>query len=204
MEERVLAEILAAHADQLKKGQGKGNDYLAMFPDYQEELEPLLGIAEKVKEVRARDPKMILWQKGRSKAKDFYDDAFVKSVGSSKLGHGAFCSDAGYRALEYTIGTHAVLHPDFRLCNYMLSWGWNITNAGGNKFCWLTWPRHMVEARERGMKITHLDPRLRSAGASWRRCAGRRTTRGPTCASSSPCATIFWCGWPRAPGCARP
>jgi anaerobic selenocysteine-containing dehydrogenase len=121
-------------------------------------------VAEKVNEVRARDPKMVLWQKGRSKAKDFYDDAFVKSTGISKLGHGAFCSDAGYRALEYTIGTHAVLHPDFRYCNYMLSWGWNITNAGGNKFCWLTWPRHMVKARDRGMKIAHLDPRLRSAG----------------------------------------
>ena len=121
-------------------------------------------VADVVNEVRARDPKKVLWQKGRSKAKDFYDDAFTKAIGSSKLGHGAFCSDAGYRALEYTIGTHAVLHPDFRYCNYMLSWGWNITNAGGNKFCWLTWPRHMVKARDRGMKITHLDPRLRSAG----------------------------------------
>jgi anaerobic selenocysteine-containing dehydrogenase len=121
-------------------------------------------VAVKVNEVRERDPKLVLWQKGRSKAKDFYDDAFVKATGATKIGHGAFCSDAGYRALEYTIGTHAVLHPDFRSCDYMLSWGWNITNAGGNKFCWLTWPRHMVKARERGMKITHLDPRLRSAG----------------------------------------
>ncbi len=126
--------------------------------------EALDMVADTVSEVRERDPKKVLWQKGRSKAKDFYDDAFVKSTGASKLGHGAFCSDAGYRALEYTLGTHAVLHPDFRYCNYMLSWGWNITNAGGNKFCWLTWPRHMVEARDRGMKITHLDPRLRSAG----------------------------------------
>lgn len=121
-------------------------------------------VASKVSEVRERNPKLVLWQKGRSKAKDFYDDAFVKAIGCGKLGHGAYCSDAGYRALEYTIGTHAVLHPDFRYCNYMLSWGWNITNAGGNKFCWLTWPRHMVKARDRGMKITHLDPRLRSAG----------------------------------------
>ncbi len=51
MGERVLTEILAAHADQLKKGQGKGSDYLAMFPDYQEELKPLLETAEKVSEV---------------------------------------------------------------------------------------------------------------------------------------------------------
>ncbi len=121
-------------------------------------------VAEKVNDVRKRNPKLVLWQKGRSKAKDFYDDAFVKATGATKVGHGAFCSDAGYRALEYTLGTHAVLHPDFRFCNYMLSWGWNITNAGGNKFCWLTWPRHMVKARDRGMKISHIDPRLRSAG----------------------------------------
>jgi hypothetical protein len=51
MEEKVLVEILAAHADQLKKGQGRGNDYLAMFPGYEEELKPLLETAEKVKQV---------------------------------------------------------------------------------------------------------------------------------------------------------
>jgi anaerobic selenocysteine-containing dehydrogenase len=126
--------------------------------------EALQLVAAAVNEVRARDPKLVLWQKGRSKAKAFYDTAFVKTIGSSKLGHGAYCSDAGYRALEYTLGPHAVLHPDFRYSDYMLSWGWNITNAGGNKFCWLTWPQHMVKARERGMRIAHIDPRLRSAG----------------------------------------
>ena len=51
MEEKVLTEILAAHADQLKKGQGKGSDYLAMFPEYQEKLKPLLETVEKVKGV---------------------------------------------------------------------------------------------------------------------------------------------------------
>ncbi len=126
--------------------------------------EALALTAEKVNEVRARNPKMVLWQKGRSKAKKFYDDAFVKAIGSSKLGHGAYCSDAGYRAMEYTIGLHGVQHPDMRSTNYLLAWGWNITNAGGNKFCWLTWPQQLVVARERGMKVVHIDPRLRSAG----------------------------------------
>ena len=51
MEDKVLAEILAAHANQLKRGQGKGSDYLAMFPDCRETLKPLLETAEKVKEV---------------------------------------------------------------------------------------------------------------------------------------------------------
>lgn len=126
--------------------------------------EALALVAERVEEVRERDPKLVLWQKGRSKAKSFYDKAFVNTLGSSKLGHGAYCSDAGYRALEYTVGLHGVMHPDFKQCRYLLSWGWNITNAGGNKFCWLTWPRQMLAARDRGMKIVHIDPRLRSAG----------------------------------------
>ncbi len=126
--------------------------------------EALELVASRVNEVRERNPKLVLWQKGRSKAKDFYDRAFVDAAGISKLGHGAYCSDTGYRALEYTIGLHGVLHPDFSHCQYVLSWGWNITNAGGNKFCWLTWPRLMLAARDRGMKIVHIDPRLRSAG----------------------------------------
>jgi len=51
MEDKVLVEILAAHADQLREGRGKGSDYLAMFPHYQERLKPLLETAEKIKEV---------------------------------------------------------------------------------------------------------------------------------------------------------
>ncbi len=122
-------------------------------------------VAAKYQEVAAEDPKLVLWQKGRSKAKDFYDDAFVKATGSSKLGHGAYCSDTGYRAVEYTIGLHGVLHPDLLNAKYVLSWGWNITNAGGNKFCWLTWPRQLVQGREQnGLKIVQIDPRLRPAG----------------------------------------
>lgn len=122
-------------------------------------------IAAKYEEVASEDPSLVLWQKGRSKAKDFYDDAFVKTLGASKLGHGAYCSDTGYRAVEYTIGLHGVLHPDMLNSRYVLSWGWNITNAGGNKFCWLTWPRQMIQARENnGLKIVQIDPRLRPAG----------------------------------------
>ncbi len=121
-------------------------------------------VAQKMEEVRVRDPSLILWQKGRSKAKAFYDTAFVKAVGATKMGHGGYCSDAGYRAAEYTLGPHGVLHPDFRNTQYLLSWGWNITNAGGNKLCWITWPRQFLEARERGMKVVQIDPRLRGAG----------------------------------------
>jgi len=122
-------------------------------------------IAAKTKPVLEENPKLFLWQKGRSKAKVFYDKAFVKATGATKLGHGAYCSDAGYRAAEYNLGLHGVLHPDFKYTRYLLSWGWNITAAGGNKTCWITWPQQMLKAKaENGLKIVQIDPRLRPAG----------------------------------------
>jgi anaerobic selenocysteine-containing dehydrogenase len=121
-------------------------------------------VAAKLKEVRAKDPKQVLWQKGRSKQEPIYDNAFGNTIGATKVGHGSYCSDAGYRAAEYTIGPHANANPDFKYTRYMLAWGWNITEAGGNKFCWLTWNQQLLEARERGLKVVHIDPRLRPAG----------------------------------------
>jgi anaerobic selenocysteine-containing dehydrogenase len=126
--------------------------------------EALTTVADKIKETVAKNKKLLVWQKGRSKAKKFYDNAFVKAVGATKIGHGAYCSDAGYRALEYTIGVHGVLHPDFKYCRYLLSWGWNMLNAGGNKLCWITWPQQFLEARERGMRVVTIDPWRGSIG----------------------------------------
>lgn len=126
--------------------------------------EALTTVADKINEARAKGTKYLVWQKGRSKAKAFYDNAFGKASGAIKLHHGAYCSDAGYRAGEYTLGRNGVLHPDFKYCNYLLCWGWNIVNAGGNKSCWIQWNRLFVEARERGMKVAVLDPSLQGAG----------------------------------------
>ena len=130
--------------------------------------EALQRVGDQLK--RARNEGIpVLWQKGRSKAKGFYDKAFVDTLKANgiktyKVGHGSFCSDAGYRACEYSIGLHGVLHPDFKHTEYVLSWEWNATNAGGNKFCWITWPQMLVEAKARGMKLVVLDPFQRGAG----------------------------------------
>lgn len=116
-------------------------------------------LAEKIKGIPEEDrSKYLVWQKGRSKAKNFYDTAFVKATNSIKLHHGAFCSDAGYRAAELTTGLHGVLHPDFRYTNYLLSFGWNPTGGGGNKTCQITWTQQLNDAKERGLKMIHLDP----------------------------------------------
>jgi len=126
--------------------------------------EALTTLADKIKEARAKGNKYLLWQKGRSKSVPFYDNAFVNASGAIMLHNGAFCSDAGYRAGEYTLGRNGVLHPDFKYCNYLICWGWNLVNAGGNKSCWIQWNRLFVEARERGMKVVALDPSRQGTG----------------------------------------
>jgi len=126
--------------------------------------EALSLVAQRIREVRAKDPRLLIWQKGRGKSKAFYDEAFVETLGATLLGHGAFCADAGVRACEYTIGLRGVLHPDFRHARYVLAWGWNVTSAGANKLCWITWPQQLIQAKEQnGLKLVAIDPRLRGA-----------------------------------------
>jgi anaerobic selenocysteine-containing dehydrogenase len=121
-------------------------------------------VGEKVKEARRKDPSLLLFFEGRSKSTAFYDDAFVKATGATWLQHGGLGSDALRRASEYTVGLSGGLHPDFNHTRYLLAWGWNITNAGGNKLCWIVWNRQLLAAREQGMKTVVIDPRLRGGG----------------------------------------
>ncbi|MDH7484806.1 MAG: hypothetical protein QHJ81_00860 [Anaerolineae bacterium] len=53
MDERMLTEILAAHADQLAQGKTRQAEYLALFPGSREELAPLLELAERLKDTLA-------------------------------------------------------------------------------------------------------------------------------------------------------
>ena len=131
--------------------------------------EALSEIAKRLQKTK-QNGEYVLWQKGRSKAKKFYDRAFVNALKSYldgrvyKVGHGAYCSDTGYRACEYTIGRHGVLNPDWKYTNYVINIGAGLTTSGGNKLCFITWPQMMVEAKKRGAKIVHIDPYERPAG----------------------------------------
>jgi anaerobic selenocysteine-containing dehydrogenase len=125
-------------------------------------LEEVAGVLNAVKK---KDIRLFAWQKGRSKAKPFYDKAFNKAFGTTNtLSHGATCSDAVYRANELTFSVHGSTTADYRHCKYLLAWGFNITGAGGPHLCFLTWPREITAAKERGMKVVSIDPRIR-AGA---------------------------------------
>jgi len=52
--QRMLTEILAAHADHLARGEDREEEYLSLFAEYRKELAPLLSIARQVKGVLAQ------------------------------------------------------------------------------------------------------------------------------------------------------
>ncbi len=45
--------------------------------------EALTTVGARIRDVIDRDPRLLIWQKGRSKGKDFYDNAFVKASGAT-------------------------------------------------------------------------------------------------------------------------
>ena len=48
MDKKMIREILAAHADQLVNGKATSEDYLKLLPERNNELKPLLSVAEQV------------------------------------------------------------------------------------------------------------------------------------------------------------
>lgn len=48
MDKKTLKEILAAHADNLVTGAATSHDYLRLLPEENDELAPLLSVAERV------------------------------------------------------------------------------------------------------------------------------------------------------------
>lgn len=51
MNAKLAAEILAAHADGLRREEDHAEDYLKLFPENRDELDPLLRLAVEVREV---------------------------------------------------------------------------------------------------------------------------------------------------------
>ncbi len=117
------------------------------------------------------DPRRVMFQVGRKKSPQWQEDAWVTGTSNKygsmeKYGHGATCSDSGYRAQELMFGTHGVSETDFEHCEFVIAWGHNITRGGGAHLCALTWANQVADARaDNGMKVVSIDPQRRSAGS---------------------------------------
>lgn len=117
------------------------------------------------------DPRRVVFQVGRKKSPQWQEDAWVTGTSDKygsleKYGHGATCSDSGYRAQELMFATHGVTETDFKNCEFFIGWGHNMAQGGGAHLCQITWPKQIADARDdQGMKTVAIDPQRRNSGA---------------------------------------
>jgi anaerobic selenocysteine-containing dehydrogenase len=125
----------------------------------------LSEIAARLNEIKQSDMRRFVFQAGRKKAAQWHDGAFNAAFGTvNKYGHGALCSDAGYRASELIFDTEGCAEVDFKYCNYFIAWGFNILRGGGPHLCQIGWPQQLFDAKQRGMKVVVIDPQIRGVG----------------------------------------
>ncbi len=121
-------------------------------------------VAERLKKIRQEDPRKLVWHHGHGKylIDDRWMKAFTAAFGTPNMIHRTtVCEAAKHVADEITWGGHEPL-PDLEYCNYLI-------NMGGNYFeaeQWARWLDHAtIEAKERGMKLVVVEPRLSNLAA---------------------------------------
>ncbi len=121
-------------------------------------------IADKLNKIRKEDPRKFIWQHGHGKylIGDKFPKAFAKAFGTPNLVHRTTtCEAARHVADELTWGYHGFL-PDVEHCNLLLNFGGNYFEA--EQFA--RWLDHATtDAKERGMKIVVIEPRLSSTAS---------------------------------------
>ncbi|RMD69117.1 MAG: molybdopterin oxidoreductase, partial [Gammaproteobacteria bacterium] len=121
--------------------------------------EALNTIAERLKKIRAEDPRKLVWHHGHGKylIQDKFPKAFCKAFGTPNVVHRTTtCEAARHVADELTWGYHEIL-PDVEHCNLLVMFGVNPFEAEQ----WARWLDHAItDARERGMKLVVVDPRM--------------------------------------------
>ncbi|MGR9073584.1 MAG: molybdopterin-containing oxidoreductase family protein [Gammaproteobacteria bacterium] len=116
-------------------------------------------IADKLNVIRQDDPRKLIWQHGHGKylIGDKFPKAFANAFGTPNLvDRTTTCEAARHVADELTWGNHGFL-PDVEHCNFLLNFGGNYFEA--EQFA--RWLDHATtDAKERGMKIVMIEPRL--------------------------------------------
>jgi anaerobic selenocysteine-containing dehydrogenase len=132
-------------------------------------------ISERLRKIRADDPRKLIWQHGHGKylIGDKFPKAFAKAFGTPNLVHRTTsCEAARHVADEVTWGYHGFL-PDLDHCNLLLNFGGNYLEAGQ----WARWLDHAAtDAKARRWWSSSPGCRI----APPRRTSGSRSGRART------------------------
>jgi anaerobic selenocysteine-containing dehydrogenase len=126
--------------------------------------EAFTTITERLQSIKATNPSKLIWQHGHGKylIGDNFPIAFAKAFGTPNVIHRTTtCEAARHVADDLTWGYHGFL-PDIERCNLFVVFGSNYFEAEQ----YARWMDHAVtDARERGMKVVVIEPRLSHVGA---------------------------------------
>jgi anaerobic selenocysteine-containing dehydrogenase len=121
-------------------------------------------ITERLKKIMDEDPRKFIWQHGHGKylIQDKFPKAFAKAFGTPNVVHRTtICEAARHVADELTWGYHGIL-PDLEYTRLLINFGANYTEAEQ----WARWLDHaLMDAKERGMKLIVVEPRLSNLAA---------------------------------------
>lgn len=128
---------------------------------WEEAFETITG---KLAKIRAENPAKLIWQHGHGKylIGDQFPKAFAAAFGTPNVIHRTTtCEAARHVADELTWGYHGIL-PDLEYSQLYLNFGANAFEAEQ----WARWLDHAtLDAKERGMKLITIEPRLSQTGA---------------------------------------
>ncbi len=126
--------------------------------------EALKEVAGRIAQIKSDDPRKIIWYHGHGKylLHDGWMKAFASAIGTPNVVHRTtVCEGAKHVADEITWGYHEFL-PDLEYTNYLKNMGGNYAEADQ----WARWLDHAtLDAKERGMKLVVVEPRLSNIGA---------------------------------------
>jgi anaerobic selenocysteine-containing dehydrogenase len=116
-------------------------------------------IAERLARIRADNPAKLIWQHGHGKylIGDQFPKAFARAFGTPNVIHRTTtCEAARHVGDDLTWGNHGFM-PDIDHCNLLVAFGSNYFEAEQNA----RWMDHAItHAKERGMKVVVVEPRL--------------------------------------------
>jgi anaerobic selenocysteine-containing dehydrogenase len=140
-----------------KKGRGEDPGWVEISWDEAIEL-----VASKLREIRRRNPDAFVLLHGENQIPEF-TAAFMSAFGSvNDVGRGSLSEAALDVADALTWGAprHRV---DVDNCNLLLLFGTGAAAESNSLFLW--YARHIADARERGMKLVVIEPRLSNSAA---------------------------------------
>lgn len=145
----------------LRRVNGKGGPGRWEATTWDDALERVAGPLRKAVD---RDPRRVLLVFGHDGLESTTARVFVESLRCRNAVTSESLGAAGTRtAAALTFGTAGALMPDIANTGYLISFGLNLNDAGGES-CFITLQSQIVEARAaRRLKVVQVDPRARPA-----------------------------------------